>query len=144
MRGAPALALVVLIVLGACGDSSSSSSSDDGHDHDHAETAARFTEEEADSRAEVTLKDFEFAGLPPTLKGPKVYLNLVNVGAVQHELLVLAADGKEAAVAPPFPGGNNKSLAAEIPPGTYTVECRVKEGDRTHADLGMKATLVVS
>jgi hypothetical protein len=142
-----AVGLAVLLPLAvACGgDSSPSGAGDEGSDgHDHEEEAAEFGEEEADARAEVTLKDFEFAGIPATIKGPKAHFTLVNVGAVQHEMLILGGDGKEVAVAPPFPGGNTKTLAAELPAGSYTVECRVREGDKSHADLGMRARLTVT
>ena len=148
MNRIAALVVTVLMLTAACGGSSSpeggGDEGSDDHDHQHDAPAAEFTEGEADTRAEVTLKDFEFVGLPPSVKGPKVYLDLVNVGAVQHEMMILAADGKVAAAAPPFPGGNNKALPAELPPGSYTVECRIKEGDKTHAELGMKTQLTVT
>ena len=147
MKRLAALAFAVLVVA-ACGESSAPEGAgdedSDGHDHQHEAPAAKFTEQQADTRAEVTLKDFAFLGLAPSVKGPKVYLDLVNVGAVQHEMMILGTDGKLAAAAPPFPGGNSKSLAAELPPGAYTVECRIKEGDKTHTELGMKTQLTVT
>ena len=146
MRRVAGLAFGILAFASACGGASAPEGTGDeasDHEHEHA-PAAKFEAADADSRAEIALKDFEFSGLPPTLKGPKVHFTLVNVGAVQHEMLVFGADGKEIAAAPPFPGGNSKDLAAELPPGSYSVECRVKEGNKTHADLGMKAALTVS
>jgi hypothetical protein len=138
-------AALLLLALVACGDSSDGGDQSSGNEHAHDHPpAAKFTEEEADTRAEVSLKDFEFVGLPPTLKGPKVYLTLVNVGAVQHEMMVIGPDGKPVAAASPFPTGNNKTLAAELPPGSYMVECRIKEGDKTHAELGMRTALTVT
>ena len=148
MRRVAGLALLLVLLASACGS---------GHDHDdeaggepadeehtHNEPAAAFTEEEADTRAEVSLKDFAFVGLPADLKGPKLYLRLVNVGTVQHELLVIDGGGREVAASSPFPTGNTKTLVAELPPGSYTVECRVKEGDKLHSDLGMKMPVSVT
>ena len=147
MRRIAALAFAVFAFVAACGGNGSPEGAgdegSDGHDHAHDAPAASFTEQEADTHAEVTLKDFEFVGLPASIKGPRVYLELVNVGTVQHEMMILAPDGKMVAAAPPFPSGT-KSLAAKLPAGAYTVECLVREGDKSHADLGMKTQLTVT
>lgn len=166
-----ALALAGALVLGACGDgedrpgqvtseskpsgsgsgtgsasgtgAASGSVSGTGHgDHGDAAEAA-FAESEADTVAEVSMTDYAFA-LPATVKGTKVFFEVANNGASEHEFLVLDSAGKELGEIEPFKKADGqKELALELAPGTYTVVCLVKEGAKTHRELGMEASFKV-
>ncbi len=114
-------------------------------EHEHGGTGqAAFAKSEADSDVHVTLADFQFKGLPETLKGPKVFFEARNEGPSQHELEVFDEDGREIGAIPPFPPGREvHTLAVELKPGRYRIECRVTAGDRTHAELGMRSEITV-
>lgn len=115
-----------------------------GHGDEHGDPAvADFSEEEADSVAEVKMTDYAFA-LPATTKGPKVYFEATNDGAAEHEFLVLDGAGEELGeIEPMKKADGEKSLALDLEPGTYTAVCLVEEGVKTHRDLGMEATFTV-
>lgn len=116
-----------------------------GGEHEHGGTGqAAFPKSEADADVHVTLVDFQFKGLPETIKGPKVFFEARNEGPSQHELVVFDEDGSELGAIPPIePGPELHSLAVELKPGRYRVECRVMAGDRTHAELGMRSEITV-
>ncbi len=155
-----AVGLAVVILLGGCGDGedrpaqgsgsvsgtgtgSASGTGTGGHGGHEGRNEASFGQSEADTVVSVTLRDFAFVGIPPTVKGKKVFFRAENQGQAPHELLVVHADGREAAGIEPFPKGETKTLAAELEPGTYKVQCLVKEGAKTHAELGMESTFAV-
>jgi hypothetical protein len=123
----------------ACGGTGSVSSSGAG-----GETDLPFAAKETDTKVEVVLQDYGFGGLPSEVQGPNVVFDATVKGSNCHELEVLDADGKPVGEIPAFPAGEEKVLGVELQPGTYTVQCLVKEGKVTHADLGMKATLTVT
>ena len=102
-----------------------------------------FSENDADTVVDVTLKEFEFAGIPATIKGDKVFFDAKNAGTEDHELEIVDAKGDDVDEIPAFEKGETKQLAVELEPGTYTVQCLLKEGSKTHADLGMKTTFTV-
>lgn len=169
-----ALALTGALVLGACGDgedrpgqvtseskstgsgsgsgsasgagaaSGSGSASGTGHGGGHGDSAAAtFARGDADTVADVSMTDYAFA-LPGTVKGKKVFFQVANNGAAEHEFLVLDAAGKELGEIEPFKKADGKKeLALELAPGTYTVVCLVEEGAKTHRELGMEASLTV-
>lgn len=103
-----------------------------------------FEEADADTEVHVTLQDYVFTDLPATVKGPKVFFEAEVEGSNCHELEVLDSSGKALGEIPAFASGETKRLALELPAGTYTVQCLVEEGEKTHADLGMKTQLVVT
>lgn len=162
------VAVAAVLVLGACGDgedrpgevttesksgtgtgsasgtgSGTGSVSGTGAHDEHGDTAeAAFTEAEADSAVHATMTDYAFA-LPNTIKGPKVFFEVMNDGPGEHEFLVQDAAGREIAEIEPFAKGEEKTLAVELAPGSYKVVCLVKEGEKTHQELGMESSFTV-
>ena len=160
--GLGAVALAVVVLLAGCGDgedrpgpgsgsgsgtgtgsgSASGVGSDEHGEHESANKAS-FGQSEADTVVSVTMRDYAFTGISPTVKGKKVFFQVENQGPAPHELLVMHPDGKVAAGIEPFARGETKTVAAELEPGTYKVECLVREGAKTHAELGMATTFIV-
>ncbi len=154
-RWLAAVTVAAGLLVGACGDgedrpgqvteeggSASGSGTASGSTAGAHEKAA-FGESEATTKVTVSMVNFAFNGIPGTVKGPKVFFTATNGGSVDHELVVLDPAGKELGEAHGIAPGKTGTLAVELAPGTYSVECHVKEGDRVHSDLGMKATLTV-
>ena len=148
-RVAAAASAVGLLIAGACG--SGDGGSGDGHDHagdegaaTTASTAPAFTKAEADTALDVTLQDYAFVGIPDTVTGPNVHLTASIKGSNFHELLLNTEAGELVEDLRPFKRPARQAIAVVLEPGTYTVECLVKEGSRTHAELGMRKTFVVS
>jgi len=144
----------VLVGLAACGgEDAADSAGGGGHDHDHAEEEASaaaaddsppaFDKAAATTVVETTLRDYAFVGIPPTVQGPNVFFEATIAGSNTHELEVVDASGASVDEIPPHRKGPARTLAVVLEPGTYTVQCLVKEGTRTHAQLGMKTTLTV-
>jgi uncharacterized cupredoxin-like copper-binding protein len=88
--------------------------------------------------------DYAYTGLPASVQGPNVYFTVKNTGHTEHEFEVVGADGEPVSELPAFGVNLTKTLAVKLQPGTYTVQCLIKEGTKTHADLGMKTTLAVT
>ena len=156
--------MFLALVAGACGDgedrpgqvtSESGNGSATGTGSasgmgDHAsgsasgtQEALAFEEADADTVVHVTLKDFEFEGLPASVKGPKVFFEAKNEGEHPHELEILDSSGDAVDEIEAFGPDHEAALAVELEPGTYTIQCLVEEDGKTHADLGMKSTLTV-
>jgi len=139
-----------LALLGACGtDGSGSGTADDGHAHSHdpattATTAPPFAKADATTAIDVLLQDYAFVGIPDTIAGPNVHFATSIKGSNAHELLVYDADDELAGDVGPFKRPGRLGLAVVLAPGTYRVACLVKEGSRTHAELGMRKTFTVS
>lgn len=108
-----------------------------------AGSAPAFGAAEADSTVKVTARDYAFAGIPATVKGPKVLFEVVNQGPGAHELVVVGADGEPVGELEPFAPGPARTLAVMLRPGAYKAQCLVKEGARTHAELGMETAFTV-
>ena len=154
-----AVAAVVLAVAagGACGSGEdrpgqiTSENNDDDHAHeeetaeegDDEETPPAFADDAATAKVDATLRDYAFVGIPPTVKGPNVLFTAEVAGSNTHELEVVDGAGDAVAEIPPFKTGAERKLTVVLEPGTYTVQCLVKEGTRTHAQLGMKQPLTV-
>ena len=168
MLGAPkvkstavVLSVSMVLGLGACGNgedqpgdasanasgSASASGSAAGSasgSHAHGEAEKQFDKGEETATVHLTLKDFAFEGVPTEAKGENVLFE-AEVTQGEHELEVLGADGKALGEIEPFkPDDGTKELALHLEPGTYTLQCLVEEGARTHKDLGMVAILVVT
>jgi hypothetical protein len=148
-----ALAAVVVLVmaaLGACGKgedrpgsagSASASGSGVGAGGSGVRQFAKGTET---STVEVTMVDFRFTGAPATTKGGNVLFK-ARVTQGEHELEVVDANGKVVGDIPQFaPDGGLKEMGLKLAPGTYTMQCLVKEGAKTHKDLGMTAIIAVT
>lgn len=115
-----------------------------GGDGDKKAGGVAFSRDGADSVLDLTASKFSYVGLPPAVKGPKVFFQLRNDDPMtQHELQVITPDGKSMGGIPPFVPGETKSVALELPPGNYLVRCMVRAVDTPHADMGMKNFLRV-
>lgn len=115
----------------------------DDHAHDDA-PAATFPVEQATSEVATTLTDYAFIGLPATVQGPNVLFRATIRGGNEHELVVVSDGGATVGAIKPFRAADGeRTLAAVLEPGSYTVQCLVKEGTRTHAQLGMRRDLTV-
>jgi hypothetical protein len=103
-----------------------------------------FSVNEADSVLSYLLVDYSIGG-DSQAKGPKVLFKVANAGSQNHELEVLDDQGKRVGGLPPFPvGATLRPLALELKPGTYTLQCTLKNPDgKVHRDLGMITKLVV-
>jgi plastocyanin len=153
-------ALAVVLLVGGCGGGedrpgaasgsvsgtgtgSASGTAAGEHGGHGGEAKADFPRSEADTVVAATMRDYAFDGVPATVKGPKVFFEVANQGPRQHEFLVAHSDGKEAAEIEPFATGRTETLSAQLEPGSYKMRCLVKEGEKTHAELGMEATFTV-
>lgn len=143
---ASALAVLALSVvgLGACGDGEDRPGQVTADDHDHqVDSKPAFPASDADTQVEVDLVNYRFKDLPEKVKGPKLFFALDNDSSTDHELVIRPpGGGASIGGVGPFRSGV-KQLAVGLPPGVYEVVCLVSEGAKTHADLGMKATLTV-
>ncbi len=166
-RTAAIIATAVLGLFAACGDgedrpgqvtsesggkgsgSVSGSSSSAGGEHggghsDEKDSKAAFASGEETTTVDVKLQDYAFVGVPSTVQGPNVLFKASVEGASEHELEVVADSGEDVGEIHSFKTGTSKELAVVLKPGTYTLQCLVEEGAKTHAELGMKQTLIVS
>lgn len=147
MVGVVLAAVSTFAVSCAAGDEGTASSGSSDHasgEHAHEDVEAQFEEADADAVLTVEAADFAFRGLPPTVPGQNVFFRVTNVGNAEHELEVVAPDGEPVAEVGAFGKGKTKTLAVKLQPGTYVIQCLIEEGNATHADLGMKSTLVVT
>jgi hypothetical protein len=141
------LVLALGIGVAACGNGSGSGSasvSGSGSGAGGETEALAFPESEADTVVHVTLKDYAFVGIPATIKGPKVFFEATNANQHDHELEILDSEGDAVGEIPAFTGKDAKQLAVKLPPGSYTAQCILKEGAKTHADLGMTQQFTVT
>lgn len=131
----------------ASGSASASASGSASHPASGSASASAsapgFGEEEADGVVRVTGREYAFTVEPAAVDGPKVFFEFTNEGEEEHELVVFSADGEELGEIHELAPGKSGKLALELEPGTYQLKCLVKEGDKTHAELGMVAELTV-
>lgn len=83
----------------------------------------------------VKMTEFKYEPTTVQVKAGKVEFKLQNTGTVEHSFVIVGT-GKGA---PDVRPGVETSLAAELKPGTYTVECDIPG----HKEAGMMMTLVV-
>jgi uncharacterized cupredoxin-like copper-binding protein len=115
MRSVFALGLALASVLGACGASASSSPSND---------------------LAITLSEFKFAPANPALtSGQPVRLSVKNVGSVEHDVTIAAANVHLVVK----PGQTATKEIAPLAAGTYDIVCSVAG----HREAGMVAKLTV-
>ncbi len=141
------MVLVALASVGAaCGEDEASPSQggDDHGEHEGPESEPAFEEGAETTKVDVTLQDYAFVGIPDSIQGPNVLFSGKVKGSNTHEIEVMDAGGKVVGVVHGFEAGTTKKLAVTLQPGTYTAVCLIKEGSRTHADLGMKKTFTVT
>lgn len=138
---------MVAFVLSGCASDAPSTVVDSGDDPAPASEeapAATFPAGEATSVVTTTLTDYAFIGLPASVGGPNVLIRATIRGRNEHELVVVSDSGATAGAIAPFRAADGeRTLAAALEPGRYTVQCLVKEGTRTHAQLGMRRDLTV-
>jgi hypothetical protein len=141
--------LGLAVALGGAGCAVDERSADDvthddaGDDRD-GPTVVTFPIDQATSEVMTTLTDYAFVGLPSAVEGPNVLFRATVRGGKAHELVVVDAEGRMRAAIGPFRAADGERvLAAVLDPGRYTVQCLVKEGTRTHAQLGMRRDLTV-
>lgn len=103
-----------------------------------------FSEKGADSVLSYLLVDYSIGG-ETQAKGPKVLLKVANAGSQYHELEAIDAQSERVGRVPPFPVGMTlRPLYLDLKPGTYTLQCTIKNQDgKVHRDLGMTKQLVV-
>ena len=144
---AAAALLAAVLMVGACGDGG------DGHDHagedassssSTASTAPPFVKADASTAVDVVLQDYAFVGLPDTVAGPNVHLTASIKGSNTHELVLYDEDDVLVEDLRPFKRPARQALAVVLDPGTYSAQCLIKEGSRTHAELGMRKTFTVT
>lgn len=122
---------------GADGSASASAS------HVHETETTAFKLDQATAKVDVKAREYAFEGLPATVVGPRVAFTVANIGAEEHEFELIGADGEPVAEVH-VAKGKTAVVTAKANPGAYTVVCMLKEGKKTHADLGMKASLTVT
>lgn len=123
--------------------SASGAGGEHGGAHEGPGSEPAFAEGDETTKVEVTLQDYAFTGIPDTVKGPAVLFSAEVNGGNTHEIQVIDAGGQAVGVVHGFKTGTTKKLAVALEPGTYSAQCLIKEGSRTHADLGMKKTFTV-
>ena len=130
---------------GSVSGSSSSAGGEHGGEHsEEKDSEAAFASGEETTAVDVTLQDYAFVGIPATVQGPNVLFKASIEGGSTHELYVVDAADEKIGEIHGFKAGTTKELAVVLKPGTYTLQCEIKEGSKTHAELGMKQTLTVS
>jgi uncharacterized cupredoxin-like copper-binding protein len=145
VRRTAAAAALMLVVLAACGkgEDRPGTSSASASGTTDATTSTAFTPADATTRVDVSAHEFMFDGIPATVAGPNVLFTVKNTGKDEHELEIVAPDGEPAGEVHVGPGAT-KTLAVKLRPGRYTAQCLLKEGKRTHAELGMKTAFTVT
>ena len=143
-----ALLLALAASLGACGGGEAgddgSGQAGTGGDGATAGPVPTFPSGNVSTTLEVVLRDYAFVGIPATVGGPNVLFEAKVRGSNEHELVLDDGAGARVGGLSPFRAGTTRRLAAVLAPGTYTAVCLVKEGARTHADLGMRTTFTVT
>ncbi len=130
---------------GSVTGSGSSAGGEHGDPHsEEKDSEPAFATGEETTAVDVELQDYAFVGVPATVQGPNVLFKASVEGSSAHELEVLDDTGKALGEIHGFKTGTTKELAVVLKPGTYTLQCLVEEGAKTHAELGMKQTLTVS
>ena len=136
---------VVIGVLGlaSCGGG--------GGDHDHADetpgttpaTQPAFAEDDATTKLDVVLQDYAFVGVPESVAGENVLFRASIKGGNTHELEIVDENGEAVGEIAAFKAPAEHALAVVLEAGTYTLQCLIEEGSRTHAQLGMKTSFTV-
>jgi uncharacterized cupredoxin-like copper-binding protein len=149
--------LAVTIIAAGCGSdttgsgSASGSGSGSGSASGSAsapaegdESAPAFRESDADTVVHVEAVDYRFELDRPDAKGTKVFFEVANKGEHDHEFEILDADGDAVDEIEAFGPGQERTLAVELQPGTYTLQCILETDGTSHADLGMRTEFRVN
>lgn len=139
-----AAAALLALALSACASSDSGDDQAAGHgEHGPRAHADTFAEGKHDASMKLGLMSYAFTGLQSRMTGPNVLIEAENGTTTPHEVVIVDESGREVAEIEEFTKGS-RSVRAVLKPGTYRLKCLVKEGARTHEDLGMVGTFVVS
>jgi plastocyanin len=112
----------------------------DAADNSHPPAAGAQSESAAPVPADaikVEMGEFHFGPSNINAKPGKVTFNLVNMGAVPHDLVINGPSGP--LNSPQVDAGGQKLWQVDLQPGTYEAICSLPG----HASSGMKATVVV-
>jgi iron uptake system EfeUOB component EfeO/EfeM len=138
--------LAVTIFVAGCGDSTTGSGSASGSASGSGSASApaegdtsapAFAESEADTVVHVDAVDYRFELDRPDADGSKVFFEVTNKGEHDHEFEILDAGGKAVDEIEAFAPKVERTLAVELQPGTYTLQCILETNGTSHADLGM-------
>ena len=157
LRARPVVVVAAMVGLVACGGgedrpaqgtatgASGSGTATGAGSGTHAGKAEAFPRSEATTEVRATLRDFRIDGIPDTVSGPKVFFEVRNEGPSSHEFhLTDSQTGREVGEIHEFGRGETKTLAVELSPGRYRVQCLLESGGRKHAEQGMDTTFSVS
>ena len=129
-----ALTLGLLASLTACGGSDGASPVDNDSP-DAADTTAAPPQSDA-AALQVVASDLAFDPTELTASAGQVTIELVNEGALQHDVVIEEAGDARVAAAD---GGQTETGTVELEAGSYTFYCSVAG----HRDAGMEGTLTV-
>ncbi|MDQ1439568.1 MAG: hypothetical protein QOK43_3197 [Acidimicrobiaceae bacterium] len=133
----------VAIGLSGCGHGEDRPGTTDSASASTTRPPPAFSPQAANASVDAKAVDYAYEGLPTSVKGPNVFFTVANAGHTEHEFEVVGADGEPVGEIAAFGVGETKTLAVVLVPGSYTIQCLIKEGSKTHAELGMKSTLTV-
>ena len=97
----------------------------------------------ADTVVKVKAIEYALEVTPPQAKGRKVFFEVTNAGAENHEFEVVLGEERVASI-PKIAPGETKTLAVDFPRGVYTLQCIVVKGVQTHSMLGEKTSFTVT
>lgn len=110
----------------------------------HDTTTTAFAESAATATMNIRLKDFEFVDVPASVKGTRVLVKALNTGPAAHEVEIVGEEGDVGEIGA-LPRGEEGSMSLALEPGTYTMQCLIETAEgKTHAELGMRTTFVVT
>lgn len=129
----PALAVIAVLLVGACGDDDTDTVSAP------AEGAGAETDGEsvADGAVEVVAEDIAFGQDSYSVTAGEVPISYVNEGSIRHTLVIEDVDGFKLDVAS---AGDVDEGSVELEAGEYVLFCDVPG----HRAAGMEAVLTVS
>src|SRR5258708_2899182 len=145
MRRTPIVVLAVLLAAStavmACGSdkngtaspSSASASGSASAPADTDKTHATFDAAAATTKVTVKAVEFSYQVTPAQAVGPKVFFEVTNGGTINHELEIVGLDGRTVDEIGEFKPGETKTLAVDMPAGTYVLQCLLVKDGQTHA-----------
>lgn len=120
--------------------------------------------DDGDGGPKVELSEFAVTVEPSSVESGEVTFSVENVGAVTHEIVVLATDLDESDLPTAEDGsvdeegegitpideiedieaGASGSLTVNLDPGNYVLFCNVVDGDQVHYQAGMHTSFTVT
>jgi uncharacterized cupredoxin-like copper-binding protein len=132
-------AIVIPLVLAACGsdDSTSSTSASDTSSTESTTEASTTASGGAGGTVAISETEYKLDPSDPTVKAGSVTFDVSNDGTTTHNLEV-EGDGVEEET-DDLDAGSTGQLTVDLKPGTYEIYCSI-DG---HKDLGMEGELTV-